>query len=153
MTDDAKTASDGGKEAAEPARKGSPWIASGLLAAGSFALAFALAWHLFGRPPAGPGAPPARDIAVAELAPFLEAARAGDYPRMAELGSALFTEGSRILGRETALDGYAVDGFPPHRVYAFYAAHKDGAVYRVLLTLDAEDRVASFLAEDMPVVD
>ncbi|MDR1613647.1 MAG: hypothetical protein LBT97_12825 [Planctomycetota bacterium] len=139
-----------GEKTAAPAH--ASWGIIALLTAASFALAFGLAWRLFGGRPDAPAAPPARAIRAADLRPFMAAVRAEDYPLMSKLGGELFTAGSKILDRETALSEFAVDSFPPHQVYAFYTALKDGTVYRVLLTLDREDRVASFLAEDMPVV-
>lgn len=128
------------------------------VAAAAFALAFVLAWLMFGAGQSGavreeePPTRPGRTLGEAEMKPFLDAARSGDFKAMAAAGGELFIKGDVIPDRESLFAEYAVDSFPPFQVYAFYTAAAGGYVYRVLLTLDENNKVESFMAEEMPVV-
>lgn len=100
-------------------------------------------------PPAQPVAVPSDPAAVAR---FLEAAERSDYALMAKTGEAAFPKGSVFPDAEKLFKDYASNSFPPYTVYAFYSEGSNERVRRVLLTLDGDKRVESFLAEEMNVV-
>ncbi len=130
----------------------------------TFIAAFIIAWLVF-RPGPQPAravreieqdgqeaSVPGKTIDAAGLGDFLKAAETGDYPAMAEIGGKLFVKGDTIPDHKRLLSSYAVDGFPPYQVYKFYSATTDTRIYRVLLTMDDNNTVESFMAEEMPVV-
>ncbi|MDR1521153.1 MAG: hypothetical protein LBU23_13575 [Planctomycetota bacterium] len=121
----------------------------------AFALAFALAWLLWRPPPSGGGASDltGRNLAASEIGPFAEAARRGDFAAMRDLGARLFLPGVGAEEAAKALAEFETNGFPPYKVYAPPSRGGAGKVFRVLLTLDAGWRVASFVAEEMDVVE
>lgn len=109
--------------------------------------AFAVAWLLFRPPPP----PPERVLAAEELTGFFRAVEQNDYAAMSELGTELFREDTRIPDSKALFAEYETTSYPPNTVYAFYSGFGLGLTRRVLLTMDAEDRVVSFLAEEMEV--
>lgn len=126
----------------------------------AFALAFLLAWLIFSpgsgdQPPAaiGGGEPTAAapTLTEADLKPFFEAVANGDFEEMDRLGGQLFQKDAHLPDSKTILAEYETNSFPPHLVYVFYSDTKDDTIYRVLLTMDENNRVASFMAEDMPI--
>lgn len=129
------------------------------VAAAAFALAFFLAWLLFGggKAPAVPEGEPvrqARTLGETELGPFLAAADAGDFQQMSTLGKELFEKGDIVPDHERLFSVHAVDGFPPYRVYAFLTSNRDNNIYRVILTIDeTDDKIESFMAEATPIVE
>ncbi len=153
------------KRKSAPAASGTTGGRKYLTLAGVFALAFilafALAWALFRRdeppppaaaPEAAKAAPPAPTLKREDTAAFLQAVRTGDFAAMRDRGEALFVEGARIPDSAGMFADYATSSFPPHVVYSFYSGAADGKVQRVLLTMDGEDKVGSFLAEEMNIV-
>lgn len=122
----------------------------------TFVAAFALAWLLFGnaKPPAEvePEAPPAKVIGEAEVKEFLDAVEAEDFAAMTRIGTGLFKKGDKIPDRARLFGDHAVESFPPFQVYAFMTHASDKEIRRVLLTIDENDLVESFMAEEMPVV-
>ena len=68
------------------------------------------------------------------------------------LGGELFPVGRAIANRTAVLEDYETTSYPPYQVYAFYSGIRDSVLRRVLLTVDENDKVVSFLAEEMPVV-
>lgn len=95
---------------------------------------------------------PPRKLDETKLTNFLRAAEKGDYAAMETTGPDVFHKGVLIPDAATRFEPYAANSFPPFTVYAFYSAGSDDRVRRVLLTLDAENRVESFLAEEMTVM-
>lgn len=91
-------------------------------------------------------------IDPAGLVAFLAAAKKGDYAVMEKSGSALFAKGAQIPNAPEQFKEYEANSFPPYTVYAFYSQGSSERVRRVLLTLDENNRVESFLAEEMTVV-
>lgn len=124
---------------------------AGLLAA--FILAFVLAWALFSpsRPPEPPPPPPARTLSAADMKDFLQAVENSDYARMSAIGTEIFAEGNIIPDSKTMFAEYETTSYPPHTVYAFYSMIGEDKTQRVLLTMDEENKVASFLAEEMAI--
>lgn len=133
-----------------------------------FLLAFGLAWLLFRRDAPSPeptsasgpaaaaavAAPtiPERRLSPEDLREFFAAAESGDFSVMRRLGSELFTEGAVIPDSAGLLNRYAVNGIPPNQVYAFLVSLEQTSTRRVMLVMDEKDRVVSFLAEEMNVV-
>ena len=120
----------------------------------AFVLAFFLAWLVFR--PAAPEAGGAKAELVLpgeRVRDFLSAVELGDFAAMRSLGEALFRPGAALGGAEAALIEYETNGLPPLRVFLFHSGSGDGSVRRVLLTLDASNRVSSFLAEETRIVD
>lgn len=91
-------------------------------------------------------------IDAAAVREFLAAVSAGDFPAMRELGGRVFVKGRRV-GDRAAFAEYGTNSVPPYTVYALHADNAPDAVRRVLLTLDAEGRVESFLAEEMKLAE
>ena len=125
----------------------------------AFGCAFILAWWLFSSPvtvPVSPeveAAPPPRSLKEDDIAEFFGAVVEEDYAAMARIGKELFEPGALIPDHKQLFIEYETASFPPYQVYAFYTKNKDNVVYRVLLTVDEEvNKVESFLAEDMPIV-
>lgn len=120
----------------------------------SFILAFVSAWALFSRGNGNsetPPAIPARTLTEADLHPFLQAVAAEDFAAMDRLGGELFAPGNLIPDSQVRLEEYATTSFAPHLVYAFFTRIETDRTYRVLLTTDEEDRVVSFMAEEMAI--
>lgn len=86
------------------------------------------------------------------LADFLDAAKRKDYEAMGKKGDEVFRKGVLVPDSGELFKDYAANSYPPYTVYAFYSEGSDDRVRRVLLTLDAEERVESFLAEEMTVI-
>lgn len=130
----------------------------GVAASVAFVLAFFLAWVLFGSSKGGavkeeePPAPQNKTLGEADLEPFLAAARSRDFKAMSAIGKELFRKGDDIPDRELLFAEYAVDSFPPYQVYAFLTSNTGEYVYRVMLTVTDDNKVESFMAEEMPVV-
>lgn len=91
-------------------------------------------------------------ITTEELEPFFQAVAKGDFSAMAKLGEKVFLSGRTVDAAEKTLAGYETNSFPPYTVYAFYVANTPDKTRRVLLTLDGDNRVESFLAEEMSVI-
>lgn len=154
-------ATEASPPAAAPAKAQAPAGKSGtgkmaVVIALTFVAAFALAWLLFGntKPPAQtePEAPPAKVIGEAEVKEFLAAVEAEDFAAMTRIGSDLFKKGDKIPDRTRLFGDHAVESFPPFQVYAFMTHASNKEIRRVLLTIDENDQVESFMAEEMPVV-
>ena len=131
------------------------------IVAATFALAFGLAWFLFTpgaavQPqtpdPAAVRTAPTVVLAAADVAPFLSAVTAEDYSAMDRLGTQLFTSGAAIPDHANLFDGYAVNSYPSYHVYNFYSQTTGEQIYRVLLTVEDNGAIESFLAEEMPIV-
>ncbi len=126
-----------------------------LLLAGAFILGFALAAFLLHLTSGESGAlRAARDVTTItpdELRDFFQAVEAGDFPAMASLGKKVFVHGRKIADAEKTLAGYQTNSLPPYTVYALYIAGTPEKTSRVMLALDQDDRIESFLAEEMPV--
>ena len=131
-----------------------------LVFAAGFAAALAIA-VLFMRPGATPSRPVKEVVAdpgagvtlgEAELAEFFQAAESSDFEAMDRLGRELFKAGATVADRERLLAEYETTSYPPHTVYAFSTEIRDDAIHRVLLTLDDNDKVVSFLSEKMEIV-
>lgn len=122
-----------------------------------FVLAFGLAWLLFRRDPvpppsAEPAAPATRAVSADELGAFLRAVDDGDFEAMKRLGGEAFARGNLIAEGRDRLADYETSSYSPdHLVYALYHHSDPDRVYRVILTLNEEGRVVSFMAEDMAV--
>ncbi|MCC8190645.1 MAG: hypothetical protein LIP77_08430 [Planctomycetes bacterium] len=119
-----------------------------------FALALGLGWLLFApsRPPASPTtAASTGSVDEERLAAFLAAARQADYGRLRDLGEELFLPGVRIPDSRRRLEDYATNSFVPYSVYVLFTSIEPDRTRRVLLTLDEEERVVSFLAEEMAI--
>ncbi|MDR1745645.1 MAG: hypothetical protein LBS30_07830 [Planctomycetota bacterium] len=123
-----------------------------LLPAALFVLGFAVAFAIMRSPPETPAAGGADALQTAELREFLRAVSGGDFPAMKELGERLFVKGRKIEDAGKAFAGYETNSVPPYTVYALHAENAPDAARRVLLTLDGDGRVESFLAEEMTVV-
>lgn len=126
-----------------------------LLLVACFAVGFALAMTLGRKSPvpesaAQPTAP--LPVDQKDLADFLVAAERSDYQAMKQQGDKIFQKGRPVPDAEKIFHDYAANSFPPFTVYAFLSEGDDNRVRRVLLTLDADKRVESFLAEEMAVV-
>lgn len=140
-----------------PGQTGNGGSATGKLATvflSAFTLAFLLAWLLF-RPapvplPAEPA--PAAVLAGPDLDEFFRAVARGDYDGMSRLGNGLFEKGVTVRDADRVFAGFEVNGYPPYRVFAFFADHAGDRLYRVMLTLDENDKVESFMAEDTRII-
>ncbi len=93
---------------------------------------------------------PVRDEDVAR---FLDAATAGDYDAMRDIGNRTFRKGVVIADHAERFDGYATNSLPPYTVYAFYVELGETRGRRVMLTVDADGVVDSFMAEEMKIVE
>lgn len=112
-----------------------------------------MAGRLFpGKWPPAPAAAKPAGVDRNAVARFLEAAKRGDYAEMAKTGDRVFPRGAKVAKSGELFKEYEANSFPPYTVYAFYSEGSDERVRRVLLTLDGEERVESFLAEEMAVV-
>ncbi len=124
----------------------------------AFVLAFGLAWALFrqeGAPAPAAGqtaAAPARTLKPEDLKEFLQAVEAGDYIAVRDRGEKLFVEGTNIPGSAGLFSAYATNSYPPNAVYSFLSEIGGGTTRRVMLTIDQEDKVVSFMAEEMNIV-
>lgn len=99
-----------------------------------------------------PAAVTQRDLAAADMDGFFDAASRGDFAAMSGIGRTLFTPGRKIPDAERVFAGYETSSYPPHTVYAFFTESAEDKVRRVLLTLDENDRVESFMAEEMSII-
>lgn len=95
---------------------------------------------------------PSQTVDAAGLERFLDAARRGDYQTMANDGGEVFWKGVHIPDSKNLFKDYEANSFPPYTVYAFYSQGSNEKVRRVLLTMDEKERVESFLAEEMTVL-
>ena len=124
----------------------------------TFILAFVLAWALFRREGAPSPAAEKADAAPAgilkreDLREFFRAVEAGDYAAARGRGEKLFTKGTGIPGSADIFAAYAVTSYPPNAVYAFLRQIAGDKTRRIMLTLDPEDKVISFMAEEMNIV-
>lgn len=145
----------------QPRKVGLPVVAAVFVLA--FAAAFLLAWIWLRRePPLPPApvpppsvatpAPPARTLGRADLKDFFQAAADGDFAALRDRGEKLFVAGTRVPDSAGLFSEYAANSYPPYAVYAFLTRVADGKSVRVLLTMDAEDRVVSFMAEETAIV-
>lgn len=132
------------------------YLLLGLAFALGFALALIVAKNLYRNETvrndfvAGEETP--RDLDEAALTAFLQAAEKGDYAAMEKTGPEVFQKGVWIPDAAARFDQYAANSYPPYTVYAFYSAGSDELIRRVLLTLNEDDRVESFMAEEMTVL-
>lgn len=119
-----------------------------------FALALGVGWWWFGRPPEPPAAGARSDGVVreADMAAFLQAARKNDFQTLKDEGDRLFKPGVRVVDSAGLFSQYAVNSFPPYTVYALHTFNGPDITRRVLLTLDDKERVESFMAEEMTVI-
>ncbi len=83
---------------------------------------------------------------------FLAAVKQGDFPTLQRLGRDLFPKGAAVREPEKLFAGFEANNIPPYRVFAFLSDQGMEKARRVMLTLDGEGRVESFMAEEMPVV-
>ena len=123
-----------------------------------FILAFVIAWFIFAKPepiPAAPAVAAAQATGVLtsdDMRGFFDSVKRRDFAAMRDLGGDLFKEGVRIADSATVFAGYETNSFPPLVVYALHVGDEGDKTRRVLLTLDADGRVASFLAEEMTIM-
>lgn len=133
-----------------------------------FVLAFAILWFamplmqqymqkMAGEQPAveqqvAPVVPAPDAVEQDGMTRFLKAAADGDFAVMQSEGRRIFTPGKAIPDSAALLAPYQVNSHPPYLVYAFLTENTEKATRRVLLTMDGQDRVESFLAEEMAVV-
>lgn len=110
-------------------------------------LAFTVAAFVF----IAPASPPARVLAESDMVPFMRAVDTGDFPAMEMLGEDLFQKGTRIPESNKVFADFETTSYEPYMVYAFHSQTDAKKTRRVLLTMDAEDQVVSFLAEEMKV--
>ncbi len=126
-----------------------------LTSIGVFVLGFALAAFLFSLTTRDSGvlqaAQEVTTITADELQEFFQAVEQGDFHAMSSLGKKLFIPGRKIEDAETTLAGYQTNSLPPYTVYAFFIANTRDKTRRVMLALDGEGRIESFLAEEMAV--
>ncbi len=115
-----------------------------------FALAMLAAKYYFERN-AVQEAPVYRTLSKDDVAPVLAAADAGDYAQLAALGQELFTPGTKIPDSAVLFDDYAVASFAPHQVYALLTELGGETSRRVLLTMNEDDSVESFMAEETEI--
>lgn len=92
------------------------------------------------------------DISEREFAGFMRAVTTESFAAAARHGEQLFQTGRKLAVPEDRLAPYLTTSFPPNRVYVLHVENASDAVRRVLLTLDGDNRVVSFLAEEMRVV-
>ncbi len=104
-------------------------------------------------PPSG-GGRPVKTIGADSpgMREFLAAVKAGDFEAMRKLGGELFPKGAAVPDARRLFPGYEANNIPPYRVFAFLSDQGREQARRVMLTLDGENRVESFMAEEMPVV-
>lgn len=149
-----KTSATPENTAAPAARPGFRALAVVFVAA--FALAFAAAWLLLRTetPPVPPPAPvpETRTLSPAELDGFLQAVADGDFAAMNRLGTQLFTAGTVVPDSAALLGEFETNTYSDVAVYALYSSIGESRTTRVLLTVDKDDKVVSFLAEEMPVI-
>lgn len=125
-----------------------------------FALGFAAALAFVRPHSAGaPGRPPEAAAAAGPEAPrtgeqreFFQAVAKGDFVAMAALGERAFVRGGSVENAAAVLAGYETNSFPPFTVYALYVENAPDKTRRVLLTLDKDGKVESFLAEEMSII-
>ncbi len=115
-----------------------------------FALAMVAAKYYFERERAAE-TPVVRTLSADDIAPVLAAADAGDFAQLAALGRELFTPGTKIPDSAVLFDEYAVASFAPHQVYALMTQLGGEASRRVLLTMNEDDSVESFMAEETEI--
>ncbi len=96
-------------------------------------------------------APAARTLAASDIAPILAAADAAKYEELERLGEELFVPGTKIPDSAALFGDYAVASFAPHHVYALMTQLGGEASRRVLLTMNEDDTVESFMAEETPI--
>ncbi|MCC8165444.1 MAG: hypothetical protein LIQ31_04695 [Planctomycetes bacterium] len=127
--------------------------------AGCFILGLAVMYAVGGfggRDRAAPEVPdtvvtvPVRDDDVAQ---FLGAVEAGDYGAMRDIGGRTFRKGVIITNHAERFGDYATNSLPPYAVYAFYIDLNVASGRRVMLTVDADGVVDSFMAEEMKIVE
>ena len=131
------------------------YLAAAALFLAGFAAAFSLALWLLpqrGAPDASVAAMDSRTIRPDDLLGFFQAVARKDFPAMAKSGERVFVQGDKIENAGKTLAGYETNSFPPHTVYAFFSENLPDKTRRVLLTLDGDDRVTSFMAEEMSVI-
>ncbi|MCD7898285.1 MAG: hypothetical protein LUG50_16715 [Planctomycetaceae bacterium] len=93
---------------------------------------------------------PVRDEDVAR---FLEAVKAEDYDAMRDVGGRTFRKGVVVADHAEWFGDYATTSHPPYAVYAFYVELAETRGRRVMLTVDADGVVDSFMAEEMKIVE
>ncbi len=93
---------------------------------------------------------PVRD---GDVARFLVAVAAGDFDAMRDIGGRTFWKGVVIPDHAERFGGYATNSLPPYTVYAFYVELGETRGRRVMLTVDADGVVDSFMAEEMKIVE
>ncbi|MDR2391747.1 MAG: hypothetical protein LBE84_08735 [Planctomycetota bacterium] len=132
------------------------WLALAGIFVLAFAIAFGLAWLLLN--PAAPaketGQPEDRvhRVTAAEAEAFARAVGRGDFSAMRDIGKSIFRRGADATAAVGPLADHAASSLPPYRVYALHHEAMDGKILRVLLTLDDDDRVVSFVAEETSVI-
>jgi hypothetical protein len=123
--------------------------------AAAFILAFGIAWLIFQSSPPAPLPPPQQEIRVltkAEVDGFLQAVADGDYETMNRVGNQLFAVGNKIPDSRELLDQFQTNTYSDVEVYALFSRIGEKKTTRVLLTVDKNDTVVSFLAEEMPLI-
>lgn len=147
MEEEAKTS------AAAPARGWRRYLYPALIFGLGFVAAFFLARYIFMPDrPADDGVPVGRVVKADELRGMFQAADQGDFSALERIGAELFVPGNRIPDSKKLLEPYAVPSFPPHQVYAFLTRIGGAKSQRVLLTMDDNDAVVSFMAEETEIV-
>lgn len=128
-------------------------IVAALCFVAGFAIAFPVAWILFTPAAQTDAAGPARvdAISAGEMKEFLRAAESGDFAVMRDHGDGIFREGKTIPNAGSLFARFEANSFPPYSVYAFFTSSDPDMTRRVILTLDDQGKVVSFMAEEMVV--
>ena len=108
--------------------------------AGIFILVFGLTWFL------------SRWSDRGETEAFVQAVLRNDFFAMRDIGKNIFRRGADARAIVGLLAGREANSLPPYKVYVLHHGAMDGKISRVLLTLDDDDRVVSFVAEEMSVI-
>ncbi len=87
-----------------------------------------------------------------DMKAFQTAVKTGDFAALRTLGQKLFPKGALVRDPDRLFAGYEANNIAPYRVFAFLSEQSREQARRVMLTLDGEGRVESFMAEEMPVV-
>lgn len=130
------------------------YLGAACLAVLVVAAAFALGRYTSGGtvPPTAPETAGAESVNAADVREFMQAVSRRDFAAMERLGEKAFVKGRAVENVDDVLAGYETNSFPPYTVYALFTDNTADATRRVLLTLDADNRVESFMAEEMAII-
>lgn len=118
-----------------------------------FAAAFPVAWMIHAPSAPRVSAPTERAgmIARGEVEMFLQAVDVGDFAAMRDRGGEIFREGRKMADAKSIFSRFEANSIPPYAVYAFFTRSDPDMTRRIMLTLDGDDAVVSFMAEEMAV--